>query len=99
MNQVASFMLVPCLAYFLTLMMEATCSSDMSADFQQATQGYIPADRTLHNLCCKNRKLISTGKDMERSGCGLFQGTISALSIGIEENYENIAQCLKVKSF
>jgi hypothetical protein len=31
-----------------TLKMETACSSEMSADFQQAIQCYIPEDRTLH---------------------------------------------------
>jgi hypothetical protein len=34
---------------FLTLKMEATCSSETSVNFQQTTQCYIPEGRTLHN--------------------------------------------------
>jgi hypothetical protein len=46
----ACFMLVSCLAYFLTLKMEATGSSKTSVDFQQTTEHYIPEDITeCHN--------------------------------------------------
>jgi hypothetical protein len=31
-------------------------SLEMSADFQQTTQHYIPDDRTLHNHHCENLK-------------------------------------------
>jgi hypothetical protein len=40
------FMLVFCLAYS-TLKMEATCSSNMSVEFQQTKQHYIPDNGTL----------------------------------------------------
>jgi hypothetical protein len=46
---------VSCLAYSLTLKMEATCSSEM-VNFQQTTQHYTPDDRTLHNHQCENLK-------------------------------------------
>jgi hypothetical protein len=39
-----------------TLMMEATCSSETSVDFQRTTRRYIPEDRTLHNHWCENLK-------------------------------------------
>jgi hypothetical protein len=39
--------LSPCLVYFSTLMMEATCSFETSVDFQRARRRYIPQDRTL----------------------------------------------------
>jgi hypothetical protein len=42
-----AFMLVSCLAYSLTLKMEAIYSSEMSVDFQWTTQHYIPEDSTL----------------------------------------------------
>jgi hypothetical protein len=35
------FLLVPCLAYFLTLKMEAACSSEMSVNVQRAIRHYI----------------------------------------------------------
>jgi hypothetical protein len=41
------FMLVSCLAYSSTLKMEATCSSEMSADIQWTTWRYIPEDTNL----------------------------------------------------
>jgi hypothetical protein len=46
---VKCLMLISCLAYFLTLKMEATCSPKMSVAFQQTTWHYIPEDRTLHD--------------------------------------------------
>jgi hypothetical protein len=36
------FVLVSCLAYFSSLKMEATYSSEMSIDFQPTTQRYTP---------------------------------------------------------
>jgi hypothetical protein len=48
------FTLVSFLAYSSTLKMEATCSSEMSLDFQRTTRCYIPEDRTLHNHRCEN---------------------------------------------
>jgi hypothetical protein len=42
-----AFMLLFWLAYAVTLMMEVTCSSEISVDFQWATCRYIPEDRTL----------------------------------------------------
>jgi hypothetical protein len=50
------FMLISCLVYSLTLMMEMTCSSETSVDFQWMTQHYIPEDRILHNHWCENLK-------------------------------------------
>jgi hypothetical protein len=50
------FMLLSCSAYFLTLKMEAICSSEKSVHFQWTTRRYIPEDRTLHNHCCENLK-------------------------------------------
>jgi hypothetical protein len=52
----AGVKLVSCLAYSSTLKMEATCSSETSVDFQQATLHYIPEDRTLHTHLCENLK-------------------------------------------
>jgi hypothetical protein len=43
------FTLVPCSTHYLTLKMEAICSSETSVDFQQITQCYIPEGSTLHN--------------------------------------------------
>jgi hypothetical protein len=40
--------------YSLTLKMEATCSSETSADFQWTTRRYTPDDRTLDNHRCEN---------------------------------------------
>jgi hypothetical protein len=40
-------MLVSFLAYSSTLNMEATCSSETSADFQRTTRHYIAEDRNL----------------------------------------------------
>jgi hypothetical protein len=41
------FMLDSFSAYFSTLEMEATCSSESSVDFQRATRRYIPEVRTV----------------------------------------------------
>jgi hypothetical protein len=38
--------------------MEATCSSETSVDFQQATRRYIPEDTILQNHRCENLKSI-----------------------------------------
>jgi hypothetical protein len=45
-----AFMVVSCLAYSLTLKMEAICYSDTLVNFQRTTQHYIPEDRTLQPL-------------------------------------------------
>jgi hypothetical protein len=42
--------------YLSTLRMEATCSSEMSVDFQRTTWRYVAEDRTLHNHRCHNLK-------------------------------------------
>jgi hypothetical protein len=47
-------MLVSCLAYSSILKMEVPCSSEMSIDFQQTTQCYIPV--TCHTHCWENLK-------------------------------------------
>jgi hypothetical protein len=47
-------MLVSCLASSSTLKIEAICSSETSADFQQTIWPYIPEDLTLHNFQCEN---------------------------------------------
>jgi hypothetical protein len=39
--------LVSCLAYSLSLKMEATCSPETSVDFQRTTRRYSPEDGTL----------------------------------------------------
>jgi hypothetical protein len=42
------------LTYSSNLNMEATYSSETSADFQGSTRHNIPEDRTLHNHRCEN---------------------------------------------
>jgi hypothetical protein len=49
-------LLVSCLAYSSILKMEATCSPEMSVDFQRITWRYIPDDKILHNHLCQNQK-------------------------------------------
>jgi hypothetical protein len=44
------FMLVSCLAYSSTLMMEVVCSSETPVDFQRTTLRYIAEDRELFNV-------------------------------------------------
>jgi hypothetical protein len=43
-------------AHSTSLKMEATCSSETSADFQQTTGRYIPEDRILHSHRCESFK-------------------------------------------
>jgi hypothetical protein len=45
-----AFALISILAYSSTLKMEATCSSEMSVDFQLTTR-YIPEDRAVLIRC------------------------------------------------
>jgi hypothetical protein len=45
------FTMVSCLAYFSTLEMDATCSSETSVDFQRTT-----GDRSLPSHSCENLK-------------------------------------------
>jgi hypothetical protein len=52
----ACFMLVSCLAYSSSLKMEATCSTKILVDFEQASWHCIQVDRNLHNNCCENLK-------------------------------------------
>jgi hypothetical protein len=44
------------MAYFSTLKIEVTCSSEMSVDFQRTTRRYVPEDRTLLKDRYKNLK-------------------------------------------
>jgi hypothetical protein len=44
-----SFALASCLPSSPTLKMEATCSSNVSVDFQRTTRRYISKERTFHN--------------------------------------------------
>jgi hypothetical protein len=53
---VTCFILISCLAYSSTLKMEATYSSETSADFQRTTLLYIPNARILHNHPYENLK-------------------------------------------
>jgi hypothetical protein len=46
----SSFTLVSCLAYSSTLKLEATCISEISANFQQTTQRYITEDKTPYSF-------------------------------------------------
>jgi hypothetical protein len=45
-----------CSAFSSTMKLEATCSSEMSVDFQRTTRRYIAEDRTLRNHRCENFK-------------------------------------------
>jgi hypothetical protein len=46
----ASFIPASCLAYSSTLIVEGTCYSENSADFQRTTRCYISEDRTHRNF-------------------------------------------------
>jgi hypothetical protein len=50
------FTLVSCLAYALTLKMEATRSSETPVDFQLITCHCIPEDRSIHIRRCDSLK-------------------------------------------
>jgi hypothetical protein len=52
----SAFTLVSCSAYFLTLKMEAVCSSGSSVDFQWTARCYITEDSPLHNHPYENLK-------------------------------------------
>jgi hypothetical protein len=49
-------MLISCMVYFQTLKMQATCSSETSADIQRTKRCYIAKERALHNHRCENLK-------------------------------------------
>jgi hypothetical protein len=53
---VIGFLLISYLAYYSTLEMEATCSSETSVTFQRNTRRCITEDKTLHNHRCENLK-------------------------------------------
>jgi hypothetical protein len=56
-NKLATcFSLVSCLVNSSNLEIEATCSSETSADFQLTTWRYIPEHEILHNHRCENLK-------------------------------------------
>jgi hypothetical protein len=56
-----AFMLVSCLALSSIVRMVVPCFSNMSADFQQATQCYIPEGKTIH--VCKTKEIPKLGKN------------------------------------
>jgi hypothetical protein len=45
--------------------MEATCSSETSADFRRTTRRYIPEDRTCYNHGYENLKSYKGGEEEE----------------------------------
>jgi hypothetical protein len=51
-----SFTQVSCLAYSLTMKMEAACSCETLIDIQWTVLRYIPKDRSLPTHCCENSK-------------------------------------------
>jgi hypothetical protein len=55
----ACFMLVSCLAFSLTLKIEVTRFSEMSADFQCTAMQNILEDRIFHNHRCDKFKLYN----------------------------------------
>jgi hypothetical protein len=65
-------MLVSCLAYSLTLKMEAACSSEMSVDFQRTTRRDIPEDIRRNSQRCEN--LNSYIAEFQFSAVGIATG-------------------------
>jgi hypothetical protein len=62
----------------------------MSADFQQTTQHYIPADRTLHSYCCENTDAIN---DVQlHKWLNIQTGCIYGANIQITSSFTNIAE-------
>jgi hypothetical protein len=57
--------LVSFLAYYSTLKMEVTCSSETLIDFQRTTRPYIPEERTLHNHRCEELKSYKLCVDLQ----------------------------------
>jgi hypothetical protein len=55
-----SFILVSCLAYFLTRKMGVTSSSEVSAEYQGITEHYIPEDRALNFRSKRNSSKLCT---------------------------------------
>jgi hypothetical protein len=53
---VACFMLVSCLAYYLTLKMDTICSSKSLVDFHQTMWHYIPDERAVYSHHYANLK-------------------------------------------
>jgi hypothetical protein len=50
--------MISCLAYSSTVKMEATCSSQTSADIQRTTPRYIPEDRTIEDELFVKRGML-----------------------------------------
>jgi hypothetical protein len=70
-------MLVSCLAYSLTLKMEATCTSEMSAEFQRITRRYIPEDKlTLYSRNDCHFPLFGPEKNIS----GLVKGALNRIN-------------------
>jgi hypothetical protein len=76
-----------CLVYSLALEMDATWSSEMSADFQRTTRHYISADRILHgsgdrrNMILRNVGWLSTDYTALRLSRQLFKVLYCHVSI------------------
>jgi hypothetical protein len=69
--------------------MEATCSSEMSLDFQRTTQRFIPEDKTLHNHRCENLKSYNIKKPLSKYGCEIWS-TIEKDTVVYSKRERNI---------
>jgi hypothetical protein len=106
-KQATCFVLVSCLAYSLTLKMEATCSCKMLVDFQWTSQRYTPEDRTLHPLVLfciisKAIEIISTQRTLTGKVYVLSktQGHLFlSLTPWIRVLFEKLLVCQLVKKF
>jgi hypothetical protein len=71
----SAFTPVLCWGYFSALKMEATCSSEMSVDFQRATRRHIPNDTTLIITAVKTSNPTSLMASAIKFLCGLYAPT------------------------
>jgi hypothetical protein len=76
-----------CIATCLTLMLEATCSSETSVDFQRTTRRYIPEDRTLHKPRCKNLRCYNELTSPQQSLSSSSSSSSSSLLSSRGENH------------
>jgi hypothetical protein len=100
-----SFTLVSCSAYFSSLKMEATRSSETLVDFQRTTWRYVPDYSTLHCfVCCFRNKRLKKSKETLLSSFWFFStrkklkrfSPCSSWYIWIQETYSSYSLLLKI---